>query len=133
MKAAAKFDLDDIKKKQGKRYASSLKKVRESIATRDTMVPVQKAFETLGLQTFLTAGEKEVRAWTIRKGTKAPQAAGVIHGDFEKHFIKADCISFDEFVAVGGWAKARPVGKVRMEGREYVMRDGDVVEFKVGV
>lgn len=94
---------------------------------------VALAFETLGLQTFLTAGEMEARAWTIKKGTKAPQAAGVIHGDFEKHFIKADCINWQEFVAVGGWAKAREVGKVRTEGREYVMTEGDVVEFKVGV
>lgn len=94
---------------------------------------VQKAFEILGLQTFLTAGEKEVRAWTIRKGTKAPQAAGVIHGDFEKHFIKADCVSFADFVALGGWVKAREMGKARLEGKEYVMQEGDVVEFKVGV
>lgn len=94
---------------------------------------VQKAFETLGLQTFLTAGEKEVRAWTIRKGTKAPQAAGVIHGDFEKHFIKADCVSYNDFVTLGGWSKAREMGKARLEGKEYVMQEGDVVEFKVGV
>lgn len=94
---------------------------------------IKKAYDTLGLQTFLTAGEKEVRAWTIHKGDKAPQAAGVIHGDFEKHFIKADCVSFDDFVSCGGWVKAREMGKVRMEGREYVMVEGDVVEFKVGV
>lgn len=94
---------------------------------------VHRAFEILGLQTFLTAGEKEARAWTIKKGMTAPQAAGVIHGDFEKHFIKADCINWQDFVALGGWAAAREVGKVRMEGRDYVMADGDVVEFKVGV
>jgi len=94
---------------------------------------IKKAYDTLGLQTFLTAGEKEVRAWTIHKGDKAPQAAGVIHGDFEKHFIKADCVAFDDFVLYGGWLKAREMGKVRMEGREYVMVEGDVVEFKVGV
>jgi GTP-binding protein YchF len=94
---------------------------------------IQKAFDVLGLQTFLTAGEKEARAWTIKKGSTAPQAAGVIHNDFEKHFIKAECVNFTDFVQFGGWAKCRELGKVRMEGRDYVMQDGDVVEFKVGV
>jgi len=93
---------------------------------------IKKAFEMLGLQTFLTAGEIEARAWTIKQGTKAPQAAGGIHTDFEKHFIKADVIAWEEFVKLGGWAKAREAGKVRMEGRDYVMREGDVVEFKIG-
>ncbi|OGG14633.1 redox-regulated ATPase YchF [Candidatus Gottesmanbacteria bacterium RIFCSPHIGHO2_01_FULL_39_10] len=92
---------------------------------------IKLAYKTLGLISFLTAGEKEVRAWTIRGGMSAPEAAGVIHTDFEKGFIKADVISFDEFVSLGGWGKAREIGKVRMEGREYVMQDGDVVEFKV--
>ena len=94
---------------------------------------ITKAFDVLGLQSFLTAGEIEARAWTIKKGTKAPQAAGVIHNDFEKHFIKADVIFWEDFVAVGGWTKAREAGKVRLEGRDYVMQEGDVVEFKVGV
>ena len=94
---------------------------------------VKKAFDILGLQTFLTAGEKEARAWTIKKETKAPQAAGVIHTDFETHFIKADVINWEEFVADGGWVRARELGHVRLEGREYVMQEGDVVEFKVGV
>lgn len=94
---------------------------------------IKKAYEILNLQSFLTAGEKEVRAWTIKQGTLAPQAAGVIHTDFEKHFIKADVISFDDFVACGGWAKARELGKVRLEGRDYLMQEADVVEFKVGV
>jgi len=94
---------------------------------------VQRAFEILGLQTFMTAGEKETRAWTIKRGTKAPQAAGVIHTDFEKHFIKADVINWRDFTDFGGWTKAREAGKVRLEGRDYVMREGDVVEFKVGV
>ena len=92
-----------------------------------------RAFEVLGLQTFLTAGEIEARAWTINRGMKAPQAAGVIHTDFEKHFIKADVINWDEFVRTGGWTKAREMGKVRQEGREYIMQEGDTVEFKVGV
>ncbi len=93
---------------------------------------VKLAFTTLGLQTFLTAGEIEVKAWTIKKGTKAPQAAGVIHNDFEKHFIKADVIDWQDFVQYDGWQKAREVGKVRMEGREYVMKADDLVEFKIG-
>lgn len=92
---------------------------------------IRLAYETLGLISFLTCGEKEVRAWTIEKKMRAPQAAGVIHTDFEKGFIKADVVSFDEFVKYGGWLKCREVGKVRMEGKEYVMQDGDVVEFKV--
>lgn len=87
-------------------------------------------FETLGLQTYLTAGPKESRAWTIGKGWKAPQAAGVIHTDFEKGFIKAEVISFDDLVATGSIAEARAQGKARIEGKDYVMQDGDVVEFR---
>lgn len=93
---------------------------------------IQKAYEALGLISFLTTGELESRAWTIERGMKAPQAAGVIHTDFEKKFIKADVVTFDDFVALAGWKKARELGKVRSEGKEYVMRDGDVVEFKIG-
>lgn len=87
-------------------------------------------FDTLGLQTYLTAGPKESRAWTIGKGWKAPQAAGVIHTDFEKGFIKAEVISFDDLVALGSVAEARAKGKARLEGKDYVMQDGDVVEFR---
>ena len=94
---------------------------------------ISVAYNTLGLISFLTAGELEARAWTIIQGTKAPQAAAVIHTDFEKHFIKADVVSYDEFVKLGGWQKAREVGKARSEGKEYVMKDGDVVEFRVNV
>ena len=90
-------------------------------------------FETLGLQTYLTAGPKESRAWTIRKGWKAPQAAGVIHTDFEKGFIKAEVVSFDDLVETGSIAEARAKGKARIEGKEYVMQDGDVVEFRFNV
>nr|WP_218842407.1 redox-regulated ATPase YchF [Nocardioides marinus] len=90
-------------------------------------------FDTLGLQTYLTAGPKESRAWTIRKGDTAPQAAGVIHTDFEKGFIKAEIVSFDDLVAAGSMAKAKEAGKVRMEGKDYVMADGDVVEFRFNV
>ena len=90
-------------------------------------------FATLGLQTYLTAGPKEARAWTIRKGATAPEAAGVIHTDFERGFIKAEIVSFDDLVANGDMAAARAAGKVRMEGKEYVMSDGDVVEFRFNV
>ncbi len=91
---------------------------------------IQKAFATLGLITYLTAGEKEVRAWTIKKGMLSPQAAGVIHTDFEKGFIKAAVVSYNDFISLGGWKKAAEAGKIREEGREYIMQDGDVVEFK---
>lgn len=90
-------------------------------------------FDTLGLQTYLTAGPKESRAWTIRKGWKAPQAAGVIHTDFERGFIKAEVISFADLVETGSVAEARAKGKARMEGKDYVMQDGDVVEFRFNV
>jgi GTP-binding protein YchF len=90
-------------------------------------------FETLGLQTYLTAGPKESRAWTIRKGWKAPQAAGVIHTDFEKGFIKAEIVSFADLDRAGSMAEAKAQGKVRMEGKDYVMQDGDVVEFRFNV
>jgi len=90
-------------------------------------------FDTLGLQTYLTAGPKEARAWTIGKGWKAPQAAGVIHTDFEKGFIKAEVISFDDLVELGSVAEARAKGKARLEGKDYVMQDGDVVEFRFNV
>ena len=90
-------------------------------------------FDTLGLQTYLTAGPKEARAWTIHKGWKAPQAAGVIHTDFERGFIKAEVISFDDLIATGSVADARSAGKARMEGKDYVMQDGDVVEFRFNV
>lgn len=90
-------------------------------------------FDTLGLQTFLTAGEKESRAWTIHKGWTAPQAAGVIHSDFERGFIKAEIIGFDELVELGSIHAAREAGKLRQEGKEYVMQDGDVVEFRFNV
>ncbi|PRX49002.1 hypothetical protein B0I33_10334 [Prauserella shujinwangii] len=90
-------------------------------------------FHTLGLQTFLTAGPKEARAWTIPQGATAPQAAGVIHTDFERGFIKAEVVSYDDLVEAGSMAAARSAGKVRMEGKDYVMTDGDVVEFRFNV
>ena len=90
-------------------------------------------FSTLGLQTYLTAGPKETRAWTIHQGDTAPKAAGVIHTDFERGFIKAEVVAFDDLDAAGSMAEAKSAGKVRQEGKEYVMKDGDVVEFKFNV
>jgi GTP-binding protein YchF len=90
-------------------------------------------FDTLGLQSYLTAGPKEVHAWEIRKGATAPEAAGVIHTDFQRGFIKAEIVSYDDLVALGSMQKAKEAGKVRMEGKDYVMRDGDVVEFRFNV
>jgi ribosome-binding ATPase YchF (GTP1/OBG family) len=90
-------------------------------------------FQTLGLQAYLTAGPKEARAWTIRKGWKAPQAAGVIHTDFERGFIKAEIVSYEDLDRAGSMAEAKSQGKVRMEGKDYVMQDGDVVEFRFNV
>jgi len=90
-------------------------------------------FDTLGLQTYLTAGPKEARAWTIRKGATAPEAAGVIHTDFQRGFIKAEVIHFADLVELGSVAAVRAAGKARMEGKEYVMQDGDVVEFRFNV
>ena len=90
-------------------------------------------FDTLGLQTYLTAGPKEARAWTIHKGDTAPMAAGVIHTDFQKGFIKAEIVSFDDLMAAGSMADAKSAGKVRMEGKDYIMHDGDVVEFRFNV
>lgn len=94
---------------------------------------IHTAYETLGLQSYLTAGPKEVRAWTIHQGDTAPQAAGVIHTDFERGFIAAQVVDFDELVAAGSMNAAKAAGKVRTEGKEYVMRPGDVVEFRFNV
>ena len=90
-------------------------------------------FDTLGLQTYLTAGPKESRAWTIKRGATAPEAAGVIHTDFQRGFIKAEIVSYDDLIDAGSMNAARAAGKVRMEGKDYVMQDGDVVEFRFNV
>ena len=94
---------------------------------------IRAAYDLLGLQTYFTAGEKEARAWTIHKGDTAPQAAGVIHTDFEKGFIRAEVIGYDHYVALKGEAGAKDAGKMRLEGKEYVVRDGDVVHFRFNV
>lgn len=88
---------------------------------------IQRSYSLLGLISYLTAGEPEVRAWTIKKGTKAPQAAGKIHSDFERGFIRAEVISFDELMACGSMQAAKEKGKIRSEGKDYVMQDGDIV------
>lgn len=102
------------------------------VSENPTDAVIKTCYDLLGLQYYFTAGEMEVRAWTIHKGWKAPAAAGVIHTDFEKKFIKADAVDWKDLVECGGWGKARETGKVRMEGKEYVVRDGDVLLFKFG-
>jgi len=94
---------------------------------------IKAAYETLGLQSYLTAGKKEVRAWTIKKGSTAPQAAGVIHTDFERGFIAAQVVNYDDLIAAGSEIAAKAAGKMRTEGKDYIMRDGDVVEFRFNV
>ena len=94
---------------------------------------IRAAYELLGLQTYFTAGPKEVRAWTIAAGATAPQAAGVIHTDFERGFIRAEVAAYDDFVAHGGEQGAKEAGKLRLEGRDYVVRDGDVIHFRFNV
>ena len=94
---------------------------------------VRAGYRLLGLQTYFTAGPKECRAWTIPIGAKAPQAAAVIHTDFERGFIRAEVIAYDDFVACGGEQGAKEVGKLRSEGKEYVVQDGDVIHFRFNV
>lgn len=94
---------------------------------------VSASYDLLGLMSFLTAGEKEVRAWTIKKGTKAPQAAGKIHTDFEKGFIKAEIVSYNDLIEAGSYLKAKEKGRVRIEGKEYIVQDGDIILFRFNV
>jgi hypothetical protein len=107
----------------------------EGLGVKDTGAShlIREAYHLLGLRTYLTTGEKETRAWTIHAGDKAPQAAGVIHSDFEKAFISAECVTYDDLVAAGSFARAREQAKLRTEGKEYVVQDGDVIEFKTFV
>jgi len=122
--AKVEMELADLNPQERKDYLKELG-LKESGLEK----LIKMAYQTLGLQTFLTAGEKEVRAWTINQGDKAPQAAGVIHTDFEKGFIKAKILSFEDFIKYDGWKGGADTGKVRIEGKEYVMKEGDVVEF----
>jgi ribosome-binding ATPase YchF (GTP1/OBG family) len=91
---------------------------------------IRAGYELLGLLTYFTAGPKEARAWTVTRGTRAPQAAGVIHTDFEKGFIRAETIAFSDYTALSGEAGARDAGKLRLEGKEYIVQDGDVMHFR---
>jgi len=94
---------------------------------------IRAGYSLLGLQTYFTAGVKEVRAWTVAVGATAPQAAGVIHTDFEKGFIRAEVIAYDDFIALGGEQGAKDRGKMRLEGKEYIVQDGDVMHFRFNV
>lgn len=94
---------------------------------------IRAAYNLLGLNTYFTAGELEVRAWTIKKGTKAPQAAGVIHSDFERGFIRAEVVSYDDLIKAGSLAKVRELGKLRLEGKDYIVQDGDIMHFRFNV
>ena len=126
--AKVESELIDLEKSEAAELLASLGQDESGL---DQLARI--GFRTLGLQTYLTAGPKEARAWTIKQGWSAPQAAGVIHTDFQKGFIKAEIVSFDDLVANGSMAEAKAKGKVRMEGKEYIMQDGDVVEFRFNV
>ncbi|MGQ4532642.1 redox-regulated ATPase YchF [Dermabacteraceae bacterium P13138] len=126
----AKFESELIEL-EPEEAAEMLESTGQSESGLDKLARV--GYDTLGLQTYLTAGPKEARAWTIRKGATAPEAAGVIHTDFQKGFIKAEIVSFDHLMEAGSMAEAKAKGWVRMEGKDYVMVDGDVVEFRFNV
>ncbi|MEJ7774599.1 MAG: redox-regulated ATPase YchF, partial [Nocardioidaceae bacterium] len=127
----AKFEAELVELDDDEEARAMLAEMGVDEPGLDTLARV--GFQTLGLQTYLTAGPKESRAWTITKGATAPQAAGVIHTDFQRGFIKAEVVSFDDIVAAGSMNAAKAAGKVRMEGKDYVMADGDVVEFRFNV
>ena len=126
--AAIEAELGELPQEDAAAYLADL-------GVKDSGVSqlIRSVYALLGLQTYLTTGEKETRAWTIRKGMKAPQAAGVIHTDFERGFIAGQIVSFDDLLSCGSEAKAKEQGKLRIEGKEYVMREGDVVEWRFNV
>jgi len=126
--AAIEAELGELPEEDAKAYLTDL-----GVEDSGVNLLIKSVYSLLGLQTYLTTGEKETRAWTITKGMKAPQAAGVIHGDFERGFIAAQIVHYDDLVAFRSEAKAREAGKLRIEGKEYVMRDGDVVEWRFNV
>ncbi|GHG70790.1 hypothetical protein GCM10018980_65780 [Streptomyces capoamus] len=128
LNAKLEADLAELDEEEALELLQSVGQDEPGLATL-----ARVGFDTLGLQTYLTAGPKESRAWTIKKGATAPEAAGVIHTDFQKGFIKAEVISFADLVEAGSVAEARAKGKARMEGKDYVMQDGDVVEFRFNV
>ncbi len=126
--AKVEADLAELEPHEAAEYLADL-----GLAEPGLNALIREAYRLLGLQSYFTAGDMEVRAWTVPIGAKAPQAAGVIHTDFERGFIKAEIISLDEYVALGGEKGAKEAGKMRLEGKEYVMADGDVVHFKFNV
>ena len=126
--AKVEADLSELDEVEAAEYLADM-----GLAEPGLNALIREAYRLLGLQSYFTAGEVEVRAWTVPVGAKAPQAAGVIHTDFERGFIKAEVISYEDYVALGGEKGAREAGKLRLEGKEYVMADGDVVHFKFNV
>ena len=126
--AQIESDLVDLNEDEQREYLESLG-VKES----GVGALIRAAYHLLGLRTYLTTGEKETRAWTIHAGDKAPAAAGVIHSDFERGFIAAECTAYEDLIKLGSFAKAREAGRLRIEGKEYIVQDGDVLEFRFNV
>jgi ribosome-binding ATPase YchF (GTP1/OBG family) len=126
--AQIESDLVDLEPAEAVEFLKSLGVEESGIGAL-----IRATYHLLGLQTYFTAGEKEVRAWTIHRGDTAPKAAGVIHSDFERGFIKAETVAYDDLVACGSVAAARDKGLYRMEGKEYIVKDGDVMVFKFNV
>ena len=126
--AKVEAELSELEPEEAAEYLADLGLEHSGLETL-----AQAAYKLLGLQSFFTAGEMEVKAWTVRQGATAPQAAGVIHTDFERGFIKAETIAFDDYVELGGEQGAKAAGRLRMEGKDYVMHDGDVVHFRFNV
>lgn len=126
--AEVEAELSELSEEEAAEYLADLGLEASGL---DTLA--RAAYKTLGLQSYFTAGEMEVKAWTVPVGATAPQAAGVIHSDFERGFIKAEVISYDDYIALGGEKGAREAGKLRMEGKDYVVQDGDVMHFRFNV
>ena len=126
--AQIESELVDLSEAEAQEYLRDL-----GVESSGVGALIRAVYHLLGLRTYLTTGEKETRAWTIHEGDKAPAAAGVIHTDFERGFIAAETVHFDDLVSLGSFAKAREAGKLRIEGKEYVVKDGDVVEFRFNV
>ncbi len=126
--AQIESELIDLPEEEAREYLKDLGVEESGVGSL-----IRAVYHLLGLRTYLTTGEKETRAWTINEGDKAPQAAGVIHSDFERGFIAAETVHFDDLVELGSFAKAREAGKLRIEGKEYVVKDGDVMEFRFNV
>src|SRR6202011_2939621 len=126
--AQIESELVDLSEKEAMEYLRGL-----GVEDSGVHALIRRVYRLLGLRTFLTTGEKETRAWTIHAGEKAPAAAGAIHSDFERGFIAAETIQYDDLVALGSYAKAREAGKLRIEGKDYVVRDGDVILFRFNV